>query len=72
MDLSPTVPPMAQSYSPGQAMYPPTYPPVVTQQPAPQQQVVVQQAQRDWSSELYDCTEDYGSSKYSLSGTQMS
>ena len=72
MDPSPTVPPMAQSLSPGQAMYPPAYPPVITQQPAPQQQVVVQQAKRDWSSELYDCTEDYGSRKYSLSRTQMS
>ena len=39
MDPSPTVPPMAQSFSPGQAMYPQAYPPVITQQPVPQQQV---------------------------------
>ena len=89
MDPPPTAPPIAQPYSPGQAMYPPAYPPgqypVVTQQPAPyaqqtsnttvvlsQQQVVVQQGQRNWRSGLCGCFEDCSSRKYSLSGTQMS
>ena len=86
--VQPIVPPTAQPYSPGQAMYPLAYPPgqypVVTQQPAPyaqqtnttvvlsQQPVVMQQAQRDWSSGLCGCFEDCGSRTYSFSGTQMS
>ena len=65
--------------------YPPGQYPVVNQQPAPyaqqttnttvvvnQQPVVVEKAQRNWSSGLFGCFEDCGSRKYSLSGTQMS
>ena len=77
--VQPIVPPTAQPYSPGQAMYPMAYPPgqypVVTQQPAPyaqqtnttvvlsQQQVGMQQGQRNWSSGLCGCFEDCGSRK---------